>query len=262
MSKCVPADFCDNPDVVSYTPDKTHKDYYENLFNKFDLHCAPSYKTELLGSSFFLGWILTLEVIPRFSDKYGRKKFLMVGNTFQVLAYSVLISTENYSILIASILVLGMMSTIRVQVGTIYIYELMMKESWAPAYLILCLLGKGLAGLLAAIYYTYISNDFYWLLFGCVICNLLGAIGSTLFPESPRYLIATGQLSEAQKVFETIATVNGVDPSIVSLDRIESMFGSQKDTGDLSVKVKVLGQDTEAKAKETLMKAVTNIEEV
>ena len=260
MSKCQPADFCDSPDVVSYTPDKTHKDYYENLFNKFDLHCAPSYKVELIGSSFFLGWILTLAVIPRFSDKYGRKKFLMVGLAFQVLAYSVLISTENYNILIASILVLGMMSTIRVQVGTIYIYELMMKESWAPAYLILCLLGEGLAGLLAAIYYTYISNDFYPLLFGCVVCNLLGAIGSTLFPESPRYLIATGQLSEAQKVFETIAMVNRVDPSIVSLDRIETMFGSQKDTGNLSVKVKVLGQDTEAKAKETLMKAVTNIE--
>ena len=40
------------------------------------------------------------------------------------------------------------------------------------------------------------------------------------------------------------------------------MFGSSKNKSDLSVKVKVLGQYTDSKAREALMKTVTSIKDV
>ena len=42
MRRCIPADFCNNPKIASFEPDTSHKDYYDNLFTKFDLHCADS----------------------------------------------------------------------------------------------------------------------------------------------------------------------------------------------------------------------------
>ena len=142
----------------------------------------------------------------------------------QVVAFAVLMSTGNYSILIASLFILGMMATIRCMTGTIYLYELMMKSSWASLYLFLCLLGEGVAGLLAAVYFTYISHDWNKLAFGILTSLVLGTIVSFLLPESPRYLIATGKIEQAQKAYEMIAKLNRANPGLVSLERIETLF--------------------------------------
>ena len=113
MRECEPKDFCEDPNLKSFKPDTSHKDYYENIFNKFDLHCAPTYKIQLIGAVYFLGWIITLTFVPRLSDTYGRKKIFLIGIFFTIPAYVTLYTTENYNILIASIFCLGLAATIR-----------------------------------------------------------------------------------------------------------------------------------------------------
>ena len=62
----------------------------------------------------------------------------------------------------------------------------------------------------------YITKDWFWLLFGAYCMQILGTIGVLFFPESPRYLIKSGQIDRAITLFNRIAKWNNVDPSLVS----------------------------------------------
>ena len=132
-------------------------------------------------------------------------------------------------ILIGSITVLGMMSTIRGQVTTRYVYETMRKVHWTISLSAFYMINTLLV-LLASIYFSFFSNDWFSLIYGCSACSMLATIVSPFLPESPRYLISTGQLEKAQKAFETMALVNRVaSPStIVSYERLRYLCGPQE----------------------------------
>ena len=171
-----------------------------------------------------MGWVLTLLFIPRLADIYGRKMVIMCGNIVSILAFGAIITATNYNMLIVSILVFGMMSTVRVQVSIVYIYELVMKKNWTPAVTAMSVIFDGPAGLFAAIYFSYISNDQHWIMLACFSCSLIGAIIVAFLPESPCFLISSGKLGEAQQAFERIAKINGANTDLVSLDRIKATF--------------------------------------
>ena len=90
------------------------EDSYDNWIMRYDLHCASSSKIGMIGSSFFLGWVLTLVIFPRISDIYGRQKLVFFGNLISLLAFIVLLMSRKYEVLIACMIIFGMMSTIRV----------------------------------------------------------------------------------------------------------------------------------------------------
>ena len=77
---CVPEDFCNDPTVTSYKPNMALSDSYENWVGRFDLECASKAKVGLIGSAYFIGWIITLIFIPRISDLYGREKYIKMSN--------------------------------------------------------------------------------------------------------------------------------------------------------------------------------------
>ena len=66
--------------------------------------------------------------------------------------------TKNYNILIGAIFIIGSMSTIRMQVSIVYLYEIMMRQSWTLTYTLISL-AESLVGLLAVLYFNYVSND-------------------------------------------------------------------------------------------------------
>ena len=188
---CDPAKFCKDPTVLSYKADIEHKNYYENWVSKFDLTCASNTKMAFIASSYFIGWIITLLFLPRLSDLYGRHKIIANGNVIQVLAYTYLLYAPSYAGLIASMMVLGMMATIRTQVSVVYFYESMTKQNYTLMYATMAML-EGFIGLTAALYFQYMSKNWFWLIFFGYVAQVFGTIGSFFFPESPRYLIKTG----------------------------------------------------------------------
>ena len=70
---CIPDDFCNDPNLVSYRADMSVDETFYNWISKLGLTCAPASQMAMLGSSYFIGWILTLAVLPRLSDIYGRR---------------------------------------------------------------------------------------------------------------------------------------------------------------------------------------------
>ena len=193
---CKPAEFCSDPTVTSYQPNMDLKDSFENWVGKLGLTCASPGKIGLIGSAYFIGWIITLTFVPRISDLHGRQKIIIGGNFIQVLAFTAIMITENYRLMIAALVVLGMVATSRAQVSVIYLYESLTKEHFVTTYAI-CSCMEGIFGLLGSIYFVFISKNWFWLLFGAYVLQVIGTIGVCFFPESPKYLVKSGQLVAA-----------------------------------------------------------------
>ena len=224
--KCTPKDFCDNPAVISHYPNMMLADSYDNWVGRYDLACASSFKVGFIASSFFLGWISTLFFLPRLSDLFGRQKIIVMGNVVQTLAYTVILMTKSYALLIVSMILLGMMSTVRLQVCVVYIYESMKKEHFTKTYAAIACF-EGVLGLAAVLYFKFISKDYFWLLLSGYILQVAGSFASFFFPESPRYLIKTGMITEATSVLNQISYFNGSDVKFGN-EQIDEMFNIPK----------------------------------
>ena len=190
---CKPANFCDNESVLSYRPNMALSDSYDNWVGRFGLECASKSKIGFLGSSFFIGWIVTLTFLPRLSDLYGRQKIIVCGNIGQFIAYTMIIATRSYTVLVAALILMGTMATIRTQVSVIYLYEIMKKKHYTLVFSCGASV-EGLVGVLASLYFMYISKSSKGLLLTGYIIQIFGNIGSFFYLESPRFLIKSDQL--------------------------------------------------------------------
>lgn len=190
-------------------------DSYDNWVGRFSLECASKSTIGFLGSSFFIGWIVTLTFLPRLSDLYGRRNIIVCGNIGQFIAYTMLITTRSYTILVIALMLMGSMATIRTQVSVVYLYEIMKKQHYTFVFSCGASI-EGLVGVLASLYFMYLSKSAMGLLTTAYVIQMLGNIGSFFYLESPRFLIKSDQLEEARVVLQKIAQINGTDPEAAS----------------------------------------------
>ena len=87
---CKPEEFCKDPSVLSFHPNMELHDSYINWISHYNLTCIDGAHIGMIGSCFFIGWILTLMFIPRLSDTNGRNKFIIFANVIQTMAYALL----------------------------------------------------------------------------------------------------------------------------------------------------------------------------
>ena len=86
--------------------------------------CNPL-ETGLLGSAFFIGWCATLLWVPRLADRYGRSKVFKIGMIGDFICYNILMVTTNVNVMLLTIFVFGLLCSIRLNVGYVYMVELM-----------------------------------------------------------------------------------------------------------------------------------------
>ena len=86
----------------------------------------------MIGASLFVGWCLTLLWIPALADKHGRKPVYFIGMVIDLFLYVGLLVTTKLWVMILIWFLFGMASSIRIQVGYIYLTELMPKH-WQTA---------------------------------------------------------------------------------------------------------------------------------
>ena len=115
-------------------PKIEHSEFVKNWIESLDLVCASETKISMIPFAFFAGWIVTLLIVPRFSDLYGRVDFIKYGSLVELLAFTVLLLPSIYGILIAAMTVLGLVSTIRVQISIVYLSEHLKKSNWNKVF--------------------------------------------------------------------------------------------------------------------------------
>lgn len=117
--------------IASWQIDWENQGSIHNWISKPDLMCAPKLKIGLVGSSFFIGWALTTTWLPRFADLYGRKNLYKISQVCDLLIFTAIFFAYNLETFIALIFFIGVLTSLRINVGFIYMLEFIPKRSQA-----------------------------------------------------------------------------------------------------------------------------------
>ena len=77
----------------------------------------------MIGSSFFIGWCLSLLWIPRLADVYGRKNLFRIAQVIDFLLFTGMLLTNSLNVAIGIIFSIGFTTSIRLAAGYIYMLE-------------------------------------------------------------------------------------------------------------------------------------------
>lgn len=221
---------------MSLPEHKVVKDSPRSLINwvdKFDMTCAPKNKFGYFGSLYFAGLVLGSLILPRLSDKLGRKKLSALGGMLHVLSSLVILSTSSIQLAFAMIFVSGFAFAGRVFVGYVWMTEHMrvqdVPKATAAMFAIdsLCIMN-------AAIYFQYISKD--WTYFFAV--PVFGMLLTTLYliffvSESPKFLHSIGERERAREILEGIAKSNGMKKRVIFYDEGTALKGGEEQMAGL-----------------------------
>lgn len=195
--------------------------------NAFHLSIA---QTSFVTSSVLIGSSIGALSIGTLSDKYGRRKMLLISSILFIIG----------SLLSAFAVGFGSMAIARIILGL----AVGGASGLTPSYLAELATTKhrgSISGMFqlmttAGILLAYISNiaflhhnllgwaDWRWMLGSALIPAILLFIGSLVLPESPRYLVQTGKREEAKNVLHVLRAHTNTDPDqeLVDIERVAS----------------------------------------
>ena len=146
------------------------------------------WKIGMIGASLFIGWCITLLWLPAMADKKGRRKLFWAGMTGDLLLYTGLMITDSLVVMIILYLCFGMLCSIRIQVGYVYLMEMLPKKAqtnvtsgWNVQEAMIYVIGT--------LYFWQISKHWFWYCLVGYIWNIISVIFLVWMPESPRYLV-------------------------------------------------------------------------
>ena len=104
--------------ILKWQVDEESELTLDNWRQKLNLDlCKESWKPPLIGAAFFLGWAVTLLILPPMADKYGRRIMFASGITFSAFLYTIIMFTESLDVMIFISFLFGMITSIRLHVG-------------------------------------------------------------------------------------------------------------------------------------------------
>ena len=193
---------CDpDPTILEWDVDWNSDKSLKNWYLKFDLICAADWKKVMPGAMYFIGLSFTTTWLPPFSDMYGRKSFFLVTMFSCLLFHLGIYFTTHWSVVIVMALCIGLVASLRVQVGFNYLIELFPKNMQVLAGSVYCVL-DGIVYIITVVYFWKISNDWSNYFLFVFVANLISLIGTLFLPESPRMLADLGKKEEIVKSLE------------------------------------------------------------
>ena len=130
---CTQANICDGDSrIATWEADPDSEKTLYNWQQKLDLTCVDDWKIGMIGASLFIGWCVTLLWLPALADKKGRKNIFWLGMTIDLLLYTGLMITDSLAVMITLYFTFGMMCSIRINVGYIYLMECLPKKAQTP----------------------------------------------------------------------------------------------------------------------------------
>lgn len=197
-----------DPSITDYKIDFSEgSGSLHNWWEKLDLLCMMEWERKFMGSIFFVGWCSTLLWVPLLSDKYGRKPFFVWGQVLQFALMTVQMVTHNVMIMLAVIFAQGALTTIRINIGYLWLMELLPKRhqtavgSGWNVYESFCVM-------VGPLYFGFVSNKWFYLVLVGYIEQVICLATCFFLPESPRLLVAMNRLGAAQESFRAIAGWN------------------------------------------------------
>ena len=197
FDSCTQQQICEEDSIiVNWEIDWTSERSFNNWVEKFDLTCAPDWKIALPGVMFFVGLTLTTVWLPPLSDIYGRKSLFIVAMGTGLLFHFGMYITSHWSVIITMTFLLGLITSLRIQVGYNYLIEFFPKSRQVFAGTCWCIM-DALVFMITTLYFWKVDRDwsnYFFFVFGA---NIIGLIGTFFLPESPLILHNLGKEDEA-----------------------------------------------------------------
>ena len=157
---------------------------------------------------FFLGWCSTLLWMPRLGDVYGRKPVVFYDNFVNLALYLGIYLAPNIYVLQAILFAWGFFSSIRCNVGILYIME-MVPSDWQSFIGTLWNCLEGLINLFATFWFMFVSTHWEGFLSIGLMLQIFSTATVFVLPESPIYLLKSKRHNELKEALKTIGSWNG-----------------------------------------------------
>jgi sugar porter (SP) family MFS transporter len=188
-------------------------------------------QTEIAASSLLLGCVIGASLAAFTSDSFGRKKVLLwAAGLFTLSSVGTAIPRNLIEFVIARFsggVAIGMASTL----SPLYIAEI------APAHRRGLLVSLNQLAIVSGILLSYILNylltgagesNWRWMFAAAAVPSVAFLVTLLFIPESPRWLVQKGRLSEAEDFLVRIAGPQGAEEEIVAIKTMIS-----EESGDL-----------------------------
>ncbi|XP_059501192.1 solute carrier family 22 member 7-like [Stegostoma tigrinum] len=213
-----------NQSTVISCPDGWDYDqsqFTSTLATEWDLVCEKRSLNQAATSIFFIGVMLGALLFGYLSDKFGRRKTLLLAFLFTMVAGTLASFSTSYPMFVVFRMLCGIgltgISIISITLSVEWT-DVEHRTSMAIIPSPMWSVGNVLLALIA-----YFVRDWRWLLFAVTSpCLVIGAL-CWWIPESARWLLANGKTKEAQVSLQKCARVN---------QRLGSDLGLSSEQGD------------------------------
>ena len=169
--------------------------------------CEPDWKAGLLGTVLYVFWCISLLIVPRQADRFGRRYLFLVSRLIETGLYLAVLIVTDYWTMLGLMIALGLCAAGRVNVGTVYVTEWFPRKNHTVLHMLFA--GEVALGYIGfALYFWFWGNDTMNV---SILAYTLGAISvllTLIVPESPRLLAAKGRVDEFQKALNRMAWIN------------------------------------------------------
>lgn len=148
-----------------------------------------------------------------FPDKFGRKKSLIFGLFLACISQTVMIASSNYWVRFAMYGLSGL-SQIKNSVSYVWLSECTSRDYKARAFTSINIF-DALPMVVTCCYFMFVSKNWEYLsMFFCVL-SYLALLVAFICPESPRWLLFSGQSSLAIETLNQIGRMNRVTGALI-----------------------------------------------
>lgn len=169
--------------------------------------CEPDWKAGLLGTTLYLSWCVSLLIVPRLADKFGRKFLFQTSRAIETCVYLAILLVRDYWAMFAMMIMLGLCAAGRVNVGTVYVTEWFPRKNQTVLHMIFA--GEVALGYIGfALYFWFWGNNAHAVSTMAYVLSVITFMTTFFVPDSPRLLAAKGRTQEFQAALNRMAWFN------------------------------------------------------
>uniref|UniRef100_A0A3B4A1C4 Major facilitator superfamily (MFS) profile domain-containing protein n=1 Tax=Periophthalmus magnuspinnatus TaxID=409849 RepID=A0A3B4A1C4_9GOBI len=186
-----------------------HTEIQSSIVTDWDLVCEGEWLAKLCQPTFMLGVLIGALVFGDIADRVGRVKIMRLTSLCQ-FGFGVAVAfSANYYIFVVLRFLLAMVSSGYLVVVFVYVTEFtgIKVRTWTSMHVHAAFA----VGIMVVALTGYCVR--VWWIYQIILstCTAPFLLFCWKFPETPFYLLAKGQFSEAQSLLDNIARVNGME---------------------------------------------------